>query len=116
LSTSASSSVAPTKPLTVSSAIVTTAHWPPLNSTAKTAALASLEQQVGAIRKLAPYSGAYINEADADKPNYQQTFWGFNYLRLQNIKKRLDPDDVFWCHTCVGDKGWKEEGVELCRV
>jgi hypothetical protein len=94
----------------------TAVSWPPLNTAAMDYELGQLERQVGALRKLAPYSGAYVNEADPKEPKYQHTFWGSNYPRLLRIKKELDPGDVFWCHPCVGDEGWKEEGANLCRV
>lgn len=93
------------------------------------------EIQVEALRKLVPDSGAYLNEVGIfscvivcfmtqllrmqaywDEPNFQQAFWGSNYERLHTIKKFVDPDDVFWCHTCVGSDGWQEVENRLCRV
>jgi hypothetical protein len=71
---------------------------------------------VEALRVLAPDSGAYVNEADANEPNFQQAFWGSNYPRLLDIKRRFDPDDVFWCMPCVGNERWHEVGNLLCRV
>jgi hypothetical protein len=50
---------------------------------------------VEALRVLAPTSGAYVNEADANEPNFQQAFWGSNYVRLLDIKRRVAPGDVF---------------------
>jgi hypothetical protein len=78
--------------------------------------LTLLEEQTGALRKLAPYSGCYLNEADANEPDYQHAFWGSHYARLLKIKRAIDPDDVLWCHPCVGDEGWKEEGGKVCQV
>lgn len=71
---------------------------------------------VKALRDLAPDTGAYVNEADANEPNFQQTFWGDNYPRLLEIKRRVDPQDVFWCTPCVGNERWKEVGNNLCKV
>lgn len=69
------------------------------------------------LRTLAPNSGAYVNEASPSEPNWQQAFWGANYGRLAQIKKTVDPNDVFWCHPCVGNEGWEEDGKGgLCRV
>lgn len=51
-----------------------------------------------------------------DEPNFQQAFWGDNYERLVEIKKVVDPDDVFWCRVCVGSEGWEQIGDSLCRV
>jgi hypothetical protein len=70
---------------------------------------------VEALRVLAPDTGAYVNEADAYEPNFQETFWGDNYQRLFDIKRTVDPGDVFWCTPCVGNERWKEVGDLLCR-
>ncbi|TVY19635.1 FAD-linked oxidoreductase ZEB1 [Lachnellula arida] len=71
---------------------------------------------VEAWRKLAPDTGAYVNEADVNEPNFQQAFWGDHYPRLLSIKKAVDLTDVFWCHPCVGNEGWKVIDDVLCRV
>ncbi|KAH8654466.1 hypothetical protein BGZ60DRAFT_532835 [Tricladium varicosporioides] len=72
---------------------------------------------VAALRKLAPDMGSYINEADANEPDYQHAFWGANYERLKGIKRGVDPDDVLWCHPCVGNERWKvDETGRLCRI
>ena len=60
--------------------------------------------------------GAYVNEANAYQPDWQETFWGSNYPRLLKIKREMDPDDVFWCHPCVGNERWQEVDGQLCRV
>ncbi|VUC22524.1 unnamed protein product [Clonostachys rosea] len=69
------------------------------------------------IRDLSPDSGAYLNEAHKYQRDYQKVFWGDNYDRLAMIKKQMDPEDVFWCHPCVGNEGWEERwDGHLCRV
>lgn len=62
-----------------------------------------MNKYVEALRKLAPHSEAYVNEADYNEPNYQQAFWGDNYSRLLKIKREADPTDVFWCHPMCGE-------------
>lgn len=71
---------------------------------------------VEALRELAPDTGAYINEADPNEPDFQHAFWGENYSRLLKIKRWIDPFDVFWCTPCVGNERWKQVGNELCTV
>ncbi|QBZ65924.1 hypothetical protein PoMZ_12891 [Pyricularia oryzae] len=90
--------------------------FPPLNATAKAEAIKAVDQSVAALRELAPDMGAYMNEANAYEPNFQRAFWGSNYDRLKTIKRDVDPDDVFWCHPCVGNERWKEVDGKLCRV
>jgi FAD/FMN-containing dehydrogenase len=78
------------------------------------------------IRAITPTGGAYGNEADISEPDWQQSFWGSNYPRLQQIKKKYDPDMLFYVHHGVGTEGWAIDdngivGVQstdgpLCRV
>jgi hypothetical protein len=115
---------------------VTSQDWTPLDETARATVEHNVNHvQVEALRQLVPDSGAYLNEvclfssipiclktqslriqANWNEPNFQQAFWGSNYERLKGIKKAVDPDDVFWCHVCVGNEGWEEIGDYLCRV
>lgn len=95
---------------------------------------------MAALREVAPHTGAYVNEADPDEPGWQREFWGANYERLYvhslppffpsfltqvvadtqppslRIKRAVDPDDVFWCHPCVGNERWEQVDGRLCRV
>jgi len=58
--------------------------------------------------------GAYFNEADKEEQNWQDSFWGKNYGRLKEIKKKWDPSGVFWCRPCVGSEEWDKEGI--CKL
>ncbi|KIW01005.1 uncharacterized protein PV09_07522 [Verruconis gallopava] len=94
------------------------AVWSPFNTTAKSAAIENLTNVTSAaLRKLAPDTGSYVNEASPYEPNYQNAFWGSNYPRLLSIKRKLDPTDVFWCEACVGSERWyiRDDGA-LCRT
>ncbi|KAK4187262.1 hypothetical protein QBC35DRAFT_499164 [Podospora australis] len=95
---------------------ICTESFLPLNLTSKYEALAKVEERVDALRELAPGSGAYVNEASPMEPNWQREFWGDNYDRLKRIKRTLDPTDVLWCNSCVGNERWQETGDRLCRV
>ncbi|KAJ5681032.1 hypothetical protein N7536_012171 [Penicillium majusculum] len=69
-----------------------------------------------ALRKLAPDTGAYFNEANSYEPNWQWSFWGSNYPRLHAIKQKYDPEGLLWCHNCVGSETWTQhENGTLCR-
>lgn len=57
-----------------------------------------------------------VLQALPDQPDWQRAFWGENYDRLVQLKKKVDPDDVFWCKPCVGSDGWTEVDGQLCRV
>ncbi|RGP69085.1 6-hydroxy-d-nicotine oxidase [Fusarium longipes] len=88
----------------------------PLNRTAELEAVQSLIKTWEPFRKLSS-AGAYINEALPFEPDWQHTFWGDNYERLLSIKKKVDPDDVFWCFPCVGSEKWEQKANgRLCKV
>jgi len=97
--------------------IVTGTKWTSLDNAEKAIDVSYLTNTtVQYLRTLDPDSGAYINEADAYEPNWQQAFWGSNYERLLEIKRKVDPDDVLWCQPCVGSENWKLVGDVVCRV
>lgn len=49
-----------------------------------------------------------MNEADPFEPNFQKEFFGVNYDRLLEIKKKYDPDQIFYAITAVGSDKWVE--------
>ena len=56
--------------------------------------------------KLREYGmGIYGNEENKDCVgcDWKGEFWGNNYERLLAVKKKWDPEQVFWCNHCVGD-------------
>ncbi|PLB48823.1 FAD-binding domain-containing protein [Aspergillus steynii IBT 23096] len=65
-------------------------------------------KKLGAMKDLAPGTGTYVNEADPYDPNWKQDWFGDRYDQLLSIKKKYDPEDVFWCWRCVGNEGWEE--------
>jgi FAD/FMN-containing dehydrogenase len=70
------------------------------------------------LRDITPGSGAYINEATYDNPHFKEDYYGENYERLLEIKRKYDPHGVFWQHVAVGaDIYWREDQKgRLCRV
>ncbi|KAI1125251.1 hypothetical protein F5Y10DRAFT_11963 [Nemania abortiva] len=77
------------------------------------------------LRDVSPGAGSYMNEGDPGEPNWQQAFYGANYERLLEIKRKWDPTGVFWAPTTVGSEGWAVQVVDgypnsqngrLCRV
>jgi hypothetical protein len=65
---------------------------------------------MAALRAAAPETGAYLNECDYFQENWQHAFWGPNYPRLAEIKKRYDPDGLFTVHHGVGSESWSADG------
>lgn len=60
------------------------------------------------IIEFTPGSGSYINEADPQEPNWQDSFFGSHYERLKRIKTIVDPHHLFICHHCVGSEDWDD--------
>lgn len=58
------------------------------------------------LKDVSPGAGGYLNEGDVMDPEFAQSFYGSNYDRLLEIKKKIDPKDVFWAPTAVGSERW----------
>jgi FAD/FMN-containing dehydrogenase len=74
-----------------------------------------VQAAMSALRTAAPDAGAYVNECDYFQPNWQKAFWGANYPRLLEIKRRYDPDNVFFVHHGVGSEDWSADGFTRLR-
>ena len=61
-------------------------------------------QTMDVLRVLTPGAGSYVNETDYFEPDWQDSFWGPNYPRLLEIKRRYDPQNVFRVHHGVGSE------------
>ena len=72
---------------------------------------------VPAIEKVTPGSGTYLNEADYRLATWKEDFYGVNYDRLRQIKKKYDAYDLFYATTAVGSDAWvvASDG-RLCRA
>ncbi|HLZ75783.1 FAD-binding oxidoreductase [Phenylobacterium sp.] len=53
---------------------------------------------------------SYLSETDYFEPDWQAAFWGEHYPRLKQVKRRYDPDGLFFVHHSVGCEGWSEDG------
>ncbi|KAF2267965.1 FAD/FMN-containing isoamyl alcohol oxidase-like protein MreA [Lojkania enalia] len=82
-----------------------------------------LDSYAQKFRDATPGSGAYMNEADVEEPNWKESFYGDNYHRLYQIKKARDPWGVFYAVTMVASDEWYVQGTQglpsqqgrLCR-
>jgi hypothetical protein len=54
--------------------------------------------------------GAYVSESNYFEKDWRQAYWGSNYARLAEIKKKYDPDGLFIVHNGVGSEQWSADG------
>jgi FAD/FMN-containing dehydrogenase len=66
---------------------------------------AKIRSAMDALRKAAPDAGAYVSESDFFQRRWQETYWGPNYPKLLQIKRRYDPDGLFTVRHGVGSEG-----------
>ena len=59
---------------------------------------------------MAPGAGSYVAESDFFEPDWQGSYWGANYPRLRAVKKKYDPDGLFFVHHGVGSEDWSADG------
>ena len=67
-------------------------------------------QAMSVLKQLAPGAGSYFAESDFFEPDWQASYWGPNYPRLASIKKKYDPDGLFFVHHGVGSEHWSPDG------
>lgn len=60
--------------------------------------------------KIAPNAGSYLSESNFFLKDWQRAFWGSNYERLVAVKKKYDPDGLFFVHHGVGSEKWSDDG------
>jgi hypothetical protein len=69
-----------------------------------------IHQCMNQLRALAPNGGAYVSESNYFEKGWQQAYWGSNYPRLAEIKRKYDPDGLFFVHNGVGSEQWSANG------
>ncbi|TDZ21006.1 putative FAD-linked oxidoreductase [Colletotrichum orbiculare MAFF 240422] len=84
---------------------ITSSSFPSFNATAKSAAIERVDAAVEGLRRLAPDMGSYLNEGSRYEKDWQEAFWGANYPRLLEIKRAVDPNNVFCRSAYQVDRG-----------
>lgn len=70
----------------------------------------AIDRAMTELRKVAPEPGSYVSESNFFQNDWPQSFWGANYPRLQALKKKYDPDGLFFVHHGVGSEEWSDDG------
>ena len=69
-----------------------------------------IEAAMRALRQAAPETGSYLSEADYLLPDWRRAFWGGHWAKLDAVKRRYDPDGLFFVHHGVGSERWSADG------
>ncbi|MEK6248520.1 MAG: FAD-binding oxidoreductase [Planctomycetales bacterium] len=73
---------------------------------------AKMKSAMKIVRALTPGAGSYTNESSYFDEDWQQDYWGIHYGRLLAIKRKYDPDGLFYGHHCVGSEDWTDNGMK----
>lgn len=71
---------------------------------------ARVQKCLDELRAIVPQLGAYVSESNYFEKNFQEAYWGSNHQRLAEVKKKYDPDGLFFVHNGVGSEEWSRDG------
>ena len=83
-------------------------HEPDVNEGRREAG--RINKAMDELKKVAPEAGSYLSESNYFEQHWQQSFWGSNYSRLAAVKKKYDPEGLFFVHHGVGSEAWSDDG------
>jgi len=63
---------------------------------------AEIRRAMQALRVVSPAGGSYLYESDYHLSDWARRYWGSNVDRLENIKRRYDPEGFFHVHHSIG--------------
>lgn len=68
------------------------------------------------IKMVTPGSATYMNEADFKEPDWKNEFFKRTYVKLLAIKKKWDPENLFYVLKGVGSDAWEvDNDGRMCR-
>jgi FAD/FMN-containing dehydrogenase len=70
----------------------------------------TVHRSMNELRAVAASSGAYVSESNFFESDFEHSYWGANHARLVEIKKKYDPDGLFFVHNGVGSEQWTPDG------
>jgi FAD/FMN-containing dehydrogenase len=69
-----------------------------------------IDRAMGELKRLAPTAGSYVAESNYFETDWQKSYWGPNYPRLLAIKRKYDPQGLFFVRHGVGTETWSDDG------
>jgi FAD/FMN-containing dehydrogenase len=88
---------------------------PPMDTAAAHRNAREIDLATAELRKIAPNAGSYVSESNYFNASWQKAYWGTNYSRLRAIKRKYDPDGLFFVHHGVGSEDWSADGFTRLR-
>jgi FAD/FMN-containing dehydrogenase len=88
---------------------------PPMDTNAARRNAHEIDLATAELRKIAPHAGSYVSESNYFNASWQESYWGSNYSKLRAIKKKYDPDGLFFVHHGVGSEDWSADGFTRLR-
>jgi hypothetical protein len=73
-------------------------------------AAARIDRCMSQLRALVPNAGSYVSESNYSENGWQHSYWGSNYPRLAEIKRKYYSDALFFVHNGVGSEQWSADG------
>jgi hypothetical protein len=74
-------------------------------------------QMTPVLESLGGNGGAYLNEANFATKEWKRLFYGLHYSRLDQIKRKYDPNNLLYAHTGVGsDRFILGKDGRVCQV
>ena len=82
----------------------------PMDLTAAHKDADSINRATAELRRLAPNAGSYVSESNFFNARWSEAFWGRHHPRLQAVKRKFDPEGLFFVHHGVGSEEWTDDG------
>lgn len=89
-------------------------HEPDLTAARRSAA--EVGRAMVELKRMVPDRGCYFAESDFFETEWQQAYWGANYPRLMEVKRKYDRDGLFFVHHGVGSENWSADRFERIAV
>jgi FAD binding domain/Berberine and berberine like len=70
----------------------------------------AVHHSMNELRAVAGNGGAYVSESNFFESDFQHAYWGKNCSRLAEIKKKYDPEGLFFVHNGIGSEQWTPDG------
>ncbi|GAB7522690.1 FAD-binding oxidoreductase [Paraburkholderia sp. 2C] len=82
----------------------------PVDAAAARRAATRIHDAAQSLRVVAPRAGSYVSESSYFQQDWPRAYWGEHYPALSEVKRKYDPDGLFFVHQGVGSQEWDREG------